>query len=495
LAGLLLSSCDSETTGVVDADGGAMDSAVEPVVDAPADQASGAEPPPDAMADSSVDAPVPDVAADQAADAAPDVAPDVGPDVAPDVPPPDAPLPDLPPDMAAADMAPDMSADGPPPECTPVPGTPSLVLEPMGGGFSFSDPVDIQSPPDDPRLFIVEQGGTIRVIEADGITVRATPFLDISGNVTTGGERGLLGLAFHPDYDVNGRFFVHYSASPSGDTQISEFSVSADPNVADALSESSVLSVTQPATNHNGGAIAFGPGDGYLYIALGDGGSSCDGAPGGPHGQSLDTLLGKILRIDVDGGAPYAVPATNPFFGGPELEEIWAYGLRNPWRISFDRETFDLYIGDVGQDAWEEIDVQPASSTGGENYGWADYEGSVCQDGSGTSCGGSTCPGGTTFPVHEYPHELSTNCFGVAGSVTGGYVYRGCRMPGYHGTYFYADYCLGTVHSFEYAGGLATNLTDWPSLDATVATFGQDRLGELYLADLGSGVVYRIAPQ
>jgi hypothetical protein len=166
--------------------------------------------------------------------------------------------------------------------------------------------------------------------------------------------------------------------------------------------------------------------------------------------------------------------------------------------MSFDRETGDLYIGDVGQDEWEEIDVQPAASMGAENYGWVEWEASVCQDGSAAaSCNAvmSCTMTGFTFPTHEYPHGLSANCFGVAGSVTGGYVYRGCEMPGYHGTYFYADYCLGTVHSFVYSGGVATNLTDWPSLDATVSTFGQDSLGELYLADHGSGTIYRIVPQ
>jgi len=386
----------------------------------------------------------------------------------------------------------DLGADAQEAPCVQVSGTPALGLELVESGFVY--PVDIQTPPGDLRLFIVEQGGAIRIIDANG--VRATPFLDLAGQVSTGGEQGLLGLAFHPGYAENGRFFVNFT-DLAGDTNIVEFAVSADPNVADPVAISPVLFVDQPAANHNGGALAFGPNDGYLYIALGDGGGSCDTLA--DNGQSALSYLGKILRIDVDSATPYAIPATNPFFGSlSQLNEIWAYGVRNPWRISFDRETADLYIADVGQGEWEEIDVQPAASAGGENYGWNDWEADVCQDGSfGTSC--NTAAGcsqtGLVFPAHAYPHASSVNCFGVGGSVTGGYVYRGCRMPGYHGTYFYADYCFATVHSFEYVGGVATNLMDWPSLDASASTFGQDALGEIYIADHTSGDIYRITPQ
>jgi len=420
------------------------------------------------------------------------------------LPAPDAPAPDAPPlDLTIADaplpdavVMPDMTGDAPAPPCTQVMGTPPLMLELVAGGFS--SPVDIQSPPADPRLFIVEQGGLIRIIDATG-TVLPTPFLDVSALVETGGnEEGLLGLAFHPDYATNGRFFVYYTVAGSTDNQVSEFLVSANPDIADDLSESVILPIPHPgATNHNGGSLNFGPNDGYLYIAVGDGGGSCDGAG---NGQSLTTHLGKILRLDVDSATPYAIPMTNPFFGSlTQEEEIWAYGLRNPWRVSFDREIFDLYIGDVGQNEWEEIDVQPAASPGGENYGWDLWEASVCQDGSaGASCNsGAVCdPTGITFPIHEYAQATgSANCGpGSSASITGGYVYRGCRMPGYHGTYFYADYCHATGHSLEYSGGVATNLLDWPSLDTNASTFGQDYLGELYIADRNNGVIYRISP-
>ena len=479
--------------------------------DAARDAASGDE--------ASADAPAPDVGPDvPGAEPTPDgpaseVAPDFGPgDVATsDAPTPDAPAPDIGPDLGVQDtgaldlgipdvspdsaILPDMGADGPTLPCVPVTGSPPLGLEEVvpPPGFAFAQPVDIQSPPDDPRLFIVEQGGVIRIIDSG--VVLAAPFLDMSAQVSTGGnEEGLLGLAFHPDYATNGRFFVYY-VDLGSDLQISEFLVSADPNVANDMSETPVLSVPHPgATNHNGGALAFGPNDGYLYIAVGDGGSGCDP---GDDGQSTMSLLGKILRIDVT-VLPYIIPPTNPFFGSlTQDNEIWAYGLRNPWRISFDRQTADLYIGDVGQNEWEEIDVQPSVSSGGENYGWNDWEAGVCQDGSpGTSCNtaASCSMAGFTFPTHAYPHSASLNCFGVAGSVTGGYVYRGCRTPDYLGYYFYADYCLGTVHSFVYSGGTAMNLLDWPSLDSTASTFGQDYLGELYIADINTGTIYRISP-
>jgi glucose/arabinose dehydrogenase len=372
--------------------------------------------------------------------------------------------------------------------CTPVSGTPNLTLEFVADGFT--NPVDVQAPPGDPRLFVVEQNGFIRIL-VDG-DVLPDPFLDLSGGISTGGERGLLGLAFHPDYANNGLFFVNYTDTV-GDTHIAEFRTSDDPDVADP-GESPIFFASQPFSNHNGGALAFGP-DGYLYLGLGDGGSGCD--PDG-RGQSLTSPLGKILRLDVDSASPYAIPPTNPFVGiGSALGEIWAYGLRNPWRISFDRQTGDLYIADVGQNEWEEIDVQPAASAGGENYGWRDWEADVCQDGAGTSCSGAaSCdPTGITFPAHAYPHGPTINCFGEGASVTGGHVYRGCRMPGVRGTYFYADYCFGTVHSLEWTAGAAPNLRDWPSLDATVATFGQDAAGELLLADYATGTIWRIVPE
>jgi glucose/arabinose dehydrogenase len=490
--------------------------------------------PGDAAADGPRDAPSADVTADAPtadtppadtvidvhhADASPDVAADAPPldAAAPDATPPDAPLPDaavpdaVVPDAAAPDAiaGADLGGDASAPPCTQVMGTPPLGLEVVAGSdlTPFPYPTDIQAPPSDPRLFIVEQDGIIELIDASGTRLPA-PFLDISARVLSNagaGEQGLLGLAFHPDYANNGRFFVDY-IDLGGDTQVSEFLVSANPDVADDTSERPILSVAQPFANHNGGQIGFGgnetacgptpgPGTGVpcLYIALGDGGAGCD--PFG-NGQNQMVLLGKILRIDVDRltPPPYEIPATNPYNGSfSQANEIWAYGVRNPWRFSFDRATADLYIGDVGQDQREEIDVQPASSAGGENYGWAIYEANVCQDGSpGTSCNTTpTCdPTGKTFPVLDYPHN-GGDC-----SVTGGYVYQGCRMPGYHGTYFYGDYCSGWIHSFEYSGGTHTNDQTWPSLTVgSISTFGQDALGELYVADYGAGTIYRIVPQ
>ncbi len=360
--------------------------------------------------------------------------------------------------------------------CTPVSGTPALGLEEVASGLDR--PVFVTSPPGDPRLFIVEQVGAIRIVQNGNLL--GTPFLDISGDVSGGNEQGLLGFAFAPDYATSGRFYINYTDN-AGDTNVEELLVSADPNVADANSRTQVLFVSQPYSNHNGGNLAFSPTDGYLYIGLGDGGSGGD--PQG-NGQNLGAMLGKMLRIDVS-TIPYTVPADNPFVGMAGAQpEIWAWGLRNPWRYSFDRETGDLYIGDVGQNQWEEVDVQPAASTGGVNYGWNIMEASACFNGP--------CPDpNLTLPVYEYNH--SDGC-----SVTGGYVYRGCRMPDYHGTYFVAEYCSGWVRSFEWdgAGGI-TNLTDHPGLSPAnfnPSSFGEGADGELYIANL-NGTVYRIVPQ
>jgi len=361
---------------------------------------------------------------------------------------------------------------------TPVPGTPALATALVVRGLS--GPLDLQvAPGDRSRLFVVEQPGRIRVIR-DGVLV-ATPFLDISGRISSGGERGLLGLAFHPGYAQNGRFFVNYTDG-SGHTHIAEFRGSPGTDAADAGSERLVLFVTQPFSNHNGGGLAFGR-DGMLYIGLGDGGGANDPLR---NGQSLLTFLGKILRLDVDRASPYAVPADNPFLSTPAaLREIWAYGLRNPWRFAFDRATGDLFIADVGQNQWEEIDVGLASRRGGENYGWNITEGNHCfQPAVG-------CPlAGITLPVVEYSH-------GEGCSVTGGVVYRGCRLPGYAGTYFYADYCTGFVRSFRLEGGRAVDPRDWTAalgrgLDRPTS-FGVDADGEAYIVDQ-DGEVYRIVP-
>jgi glucose/arabinose dehydrogenase len=327
-------------------------------------------------------------------------------------------------------------------------------------------PVDLQ-PDGSGRLFVIEKVGRIRIIENDQLI--ETPFLDISGQVgSNGNEQGLLGLAFHPQYAQNGRFFVNYTDN-NGDTVLARFQVSGDPNIADPNSEVKILGVDQPFANHNGGVLAFGP-DGYLYAGLGDGGSQGD-----PFGNAQNTtaLLGKILRLDVDSAEPYAVPADNPFGN-----EVWAYGLRNPWRFSFDKLTHDLYIGDVGQNTWEEIDFLPAGSPGGTNFGWNFREGAHDYKGGG--------PAGMVEPVAEYSHTEG-GC-----SVTSGYVYRG-SMPEWNGIYLYADYCTGLIW------GLIRSENGWQKqqlfdLDVTITSFGQDAAGELYLLS-DNGGVFRLVHQ
>jgi hypothetical protein len=340
-------------------------------------------------------------------------------------------------------------------------------------------PLYLTQPPGDAiRLFVVEQGGRIRVIRHD--TLLATPFLDISGIITSGGEQGLLSMAFHPSYQTNRYFYVSYTDT-NGDSRIVRYRTSANPEVADPNSASQVLFQAQPYANHNGGLVAFGP-DGKLYIGFGDGGSGGD--PQG-NGQNRNTLLGKLLRIDVDGGSPYAIPADNPFVGVSGVRgEIWAYGLRNPWRFSFDAATGDLYIADVGQSAREEVDVQPAAAAGGANYGWNVMEGMICY--GAASCSQT----GLTLPVTDYPHA------GGACSITGGYVYRGPALVVLRGRYLYSDYCTGWVRSFTLVGGQATDSQDWPSLavGSSVTSFGEDGSGNLYIMTQG-GRLYRIVPQ
>jgi glucose/arabinose dehydrogenase len=302
-----------------------------------------------------------------------------------------------------------------------APPTSDVTLERVVSGLSF--PLDFAAPPGDAsRWFIAEKGGRIRVVR-DGSLV-ATPFLDLSSQVSGGSEQGLLGIAFHPRYPADPRVFVDYT-DLAGDTHVASYRVSTDADRADPASAIDVLFVDQPFANHNGGGLAFAA-DGFLYVAFGDGGS--EGDPQG-NGQSLATLLGKILRLDVDSALPYAIPAGNPFASRPGARaEIWSFGLRNPFRFSFDREAGDLYIGDVGQDRREEIDFAPASSGGGENYGWNRTEGTLC-------FGASECDrSGITFPITEYGHD------GGACSVTGGYVYRGNRIPSW-------PTCLGKAHA------------------------------------------------
>jgi glucose/arabinose dehydrogenase len=361
-----------------------------------------------------------------------------------------------------------------------TPLTTELVVD------GLSSPVFVASEPGDAsRLFVVERGGVIRVVDSGSLL--ATPFLDISSQVSLTSEQGLLGLAFHPDYATNGHFFVNYTDG-SGDTVVARYTVSGDPNVADPASATTILTVPQPAPNHNAGMLAFSPVDGYLYIGMGDGGGANDTYS---NGQDPQTLLGTMLRIDVDGGTPYAVPPDNPFVGdATALDEVWAYGLRNPWRYSFDRETGDLYIGDVGQGAREEVDYQPFDSAGGENYGWPVAEGTACLGGSG-DCGTQS---GFTPPIHEYTHSDGN-------AVTGGYVYRGSAIPDLQGAYFFGDYGFARIWTLRVENGAATGLQertaelDPPGSDAitTVVSFGEDADGELYVVDV-SGAIYRIVP-
>ena len=319
----------------------------------------------------------------------------------------------------------------------------------------------------DSRLFITTQRGQIFI--HDGTQLLSTPFLDIRSAVLCCGERGLLGLAFHPRYKENGFFFVYFTA-PGGDLTLARFRVSGDPNRADAGSSTILLRIPHAQfANHNGGQLAFGP-DGYLYAGPGDGGS---GGDPGNNAQTLTSLLGKLLRIDVDSGSPYAIPPTNPFANRNDARgEIWAYGLRNPWRFSFDRETGDLWIADVGQNAWEEVNVQPATSIGGENYGWRRMEGTHCFNPS-ANCQQPNI----TLPVIEYARS------GGACSVTGGYRYRGARYARLRGTYVYGDYCSGQIW-----GALPAADGRWTTrqlFDATfrISSFGEDMNGELYVAD------------
>ncbi len=349
---------------------------------------------------------------------------------------------------------------------------------------NLNSPVFLTSPSNDNRLFIVEEPGRIR-IHADGSTL-AIPFLDITPQVIYDGERGLLGLTFHPDYANNGFFYLNYTTLINSQTysRISRFTVdSLNPNIADTSSEEILLPLLQPFNNHNGGMLAFGA-DGYLYAGFGDGGS---GGDPNNNGQNGENLFGTIIRLDINGILPYAIPPDNPFVNNNSfLDEIWAYGLRNPWRFSFDRLNSDLYIGDVGQNLLEEIDVQLSSSTGGENYGWRLKEGSNCFNPL------TNCEDGVTVidPIYEYTHS-GGHC-----SVTGGYVYRGSCLPEFQGMYFFADFCTSKIWSFKSINGILSEFTDYtPTLSPSlIASFGEDSNGEIYIISL-NGTVYRIVPE
>jgi glucose/arabinose dehydrogenase len=359
------------------------------------------------------------------------------------------------------------------------PSTLAARLREVANGLA--SPVFLTSPPGDPtRAFVVEQGGRIRIIRNDALV--PTPFLDISARVQSGGEQGLLGLAFHPQYATNGRFVVYYTTT-SGDNRIASYRVTANPEVADPSSEQILLAIPHPTnSNHNGGMVAFGS-DGRLFAGIGDGGGGGD--PNG-NGQNRNTLLGKIVRLAVDGAGAASIPADNPFVGQSGVrQEIWSYGLRNPWRFSFDRSTGDLYIGDVGQNDREEINASTDVSEFGKglNYGWRIMEGTRCFSPS-SGCNQS----GLILPVLDYSH--SDGC-----SVTGGYVYRGSLVPALRGHYFYADYCEGWVRSFRLEANRVVQPLDWAALrpGGQITSFGEDANGEVYILT-SAGRVFRIEP-
>ncbi|MEA2610060.1 MAG: hypothetical protein QOJ75_2303, partial [Chloroflexota bacterium] len=346
----------------------------------------------------------------------------------------------------------------------------------------FSQPLLVTTADDGSgRLFVVEKTGKIRIVTHGAVA--AVPFLDLSASVSSGSEQGLLGLAFHPGYKSNGKLYVSYT-DHNGTSIIREYRVSStNPNRVDGASGRTILRLRQPYQNHNGGDIAFGP-DGYLYIGFGDGGSAGD--PGN-RAQNLGVLLGKLLRIDVNrrtGTLPYAIPRDNPFVGRSGLDQVWAYGLRNPWRWSFDRVTGDLWIADVGQASYEEVDRAPAShgrnAGRGLNFGWKVMEASHCFASS------STCSRtGKTLPLTEYSH-VNGRC-----SITGGFVYRGAAYPDLVGAYLFADYCSGEVWYIDRRATRGTPPTRGLTTNARITSFGQDQAGELYLTD-ANGTVYRL---
>ncbi len=379
-------------------------------------------------------------------------------------------------------------------------GTPVLTATQFATGFT--SPVAIANAGDS-RLFIVEKPGTIKILNANGTTV-GTLFLDITDRVRNLAEQGLLGLAFDPDYDTNGYFYVNYSycdgsscgaysATTDLYTRISRFTVTANANIADPSSELIMLTVQQPYGNHNGGDLQFGP-DGYLYIGFGDGGNGDDPQN---HGQTTTDLLGAMLRIDVDpaggnapdcgGGSNYSIPIDNPFVSDADskCDEIWASGLRNPWRYSFDRSTGDLFIADVGQDAREEVNFQLASSNGGENYGWRCYEGTI--ETPGVSRAGCLSAGNYDMPFYEYSHTNGNH------SITGGFVYRGAQYTTLRGHYIFADYASGNFWVAQNSGGTwSTTSIGTVSGIRDISSFGEDCRGELYVADLADGEIFKL---
>lgn len=351
----------------------------------------------------------------------------------------------------------------------PPPELLGVELEPV---TEIHRPLAIAAPAGDDRLFVAQREGIVAVVGPTG-EIAAEPFLDITDRVWANGiEQGLLGLAFHPEFADNGRFYVYYTDG-NDDTRLVEFTAGDDRTTTDPTTARELLFIDQPTNRHNAGMLQFGP-DGYLYVAVGDGGD------GGGNAQNLDNVFGSILRIDVDDGEPYAIPDDNPFASGGGAGEIWAYGFRNPWRFSIDPESGLIFIGDVGQESWEEIDVLSLDAAG-SNLGWAYMEGNHCF--SSPECTETE----SVPPVIEYPH--SEGC-----SVTGGHVYRGSAIPELHGVYFYADWCFGWVRSFRFEDGEAVDIQNWSELDpGQVTTFGIDGFGELYVGTWG-GMVWKLVP-
>ena len=372
-----------------------------------------------------------------------------------------------------------------------VPGRPvSAAFDPNGlnvslaqVGTGYASPILLTNAGDGThRLFVVEQAGRVRTL-ATGPA--GTPFLDISARVLSGGERGLLGLAFHPSFETNGKLYVNYTRKDDGATVVDEYRVTTDPNnVDETATRRQILAIAQPYTNHNGGHLAFGR-DGFLYIGMGDGGSGGDPLE---MAQNINSFHGKMLRIDVNGtstGKAYRIPATNPYVGRTGLDEAWSIGLRNPWRWSFDRRTGDLWIADVGQGRWEEVNRSTAASGGGRavNYGWDDMEGRHCYEPL-TGCATS----GRTLPLLEFAHAVSgdDNC-----SVTGGYVYRGLRYPKLSGGYFYADYCSGRIWTVNSAAGAPATGVELLNTTHNIVSFGENERGELYVV-AQSGSIFQL---
>jgi len=391
---------------------------------------------------------------------------------------PDGSVPPLPPGPVV-DAGPDATALDPPAGCTDAP--PSMKLTSVASGLDR--PLYVTTAPGETgRLYIVEQTGRVRLVK-DGVLADA-PFIDVTSRLVAGGEQGLLGIAFHPRYADNGRFWLHYSGAGDGRTEIAEFRRSAASNdVAEPQPVKVLLTVAQPYANHNGGEIAFGP-DGFLYVGLGDGGSGDDPLD---HGQRMESQLGKILRLDVD---RYPEPPPGNATGANVDPQIWDWGLRNPWRFSFDRKNGDLYIADVGQNAWEEIDWEPAG-TGKHNYGWKIMEGAVCRPRGPAAC--VTEGLRTPVAVHGRAEAIS---------ITGGYVYRGAAIPCLRGRYVYGDFGTGRIFSFVLRDGVATAKAELTSdinpgalLTLAISSFGQDDAGELYLASFPGGRVYRFEPR